>query len=88
MANLRLRKKKNMSAFRKIALGTWKTAKDPQVYGSVTVRMDEALRYRDAFREKTGKKLQVTHMIAKLMSESGIGIRVWTGRSEVLEFIF
>jgi pyruvate dehydrogenase E2 component (dihydrolipoamide acetyltransferase) len=67
MPNLRLQKKKNMSAFRKIALGTWNTAKDPQVYGSMTVRMDEAMRYRDAFRARTGKKLQVTHMIAKVM---------------------
>jgi pyruvate dehydrogenase E2 component (dihydrolipoamide acetyltransferase) len=30
--------------------------------------MDEAMRYRDAFREKTGKRLTLTHMMAKAVS--------------------
>jgi len=65
MRNLPLRKKKDASAFRKIALGTWQTAYDPSVYGVITIKMDEALRYLEAFREKTGKRLTVTHMVAK-----------------------
>jgi pyruvate dehydrogenase E2 component (dihydrolipoamide acetyltransferase) len=64
MPNVLLQKKSDLSSFRKIALGTWKTAKDPQVYGSVTLRMDEALRYVEVFRERTGKKLTITHMMA------------------------
>lgn len=67
MANLRLRKKTELSSFRKIALGTWRTAKDPQVYGSLTVRMDETLAYLERYRAATGKKLTITHLMAKVM---------------------
>lgn len=37
------------------------------MYGVLTVRMDEALRYIDAYRQKTGKRLKVNHMIAKAL---------------------
>jgi pyruvate dehydrogenase E2 component (dihydrolipoamide acetyltransferase) len=65
MPNVPLVRKKNLSSFRKIAIGTWQTAYDPSVYGTIEVRMDEALRYIDAFRQKTGKRLTVTHLVAK-----------------------
>ena len=65
MRNLPLREKKDASPFRKIALGTWQTAYDPSVYGVLSIKMDEALRYVEAFRDKTGKRLTVTHMVAK-----------------------
>jgi pyruvate/2-oxoglutarate dehydrogenase complex dihydrolipoamide acyltransferase (E2) component len=63
--NLELVRKDDVSSFRKIAIGTWRTAYDPSVYGTMELRMDEAVRYIAAFREKTGKKLTVSHMIAK-----------------------
>ncbi|MCZ6807798.1 MAG: 2-oxo acid dehydrogenase subunit E2 [Deltaproteobacteria bacterium] len=65
MRNLPLREKKDASPFRKIALGTWQTTYDPSVYGVLSIKMDEALRYVEAFRDKTGKRLTVTHMVAK-----------------------
>ncbi|NOQ84801.1 MAG: 2-oxo acid dehydrogenase [Myxococcales bacterium] len=65
MPNLLLHKKKQLSAFRKSALGTWNTPYDPTVYGVLSIKMDEALRYIDAFREHTGKRLTVSHMVAK-----------------------
>jgi len=63
--NLELVRKDDVSSFRKIAIGTWRTAYDPSVYGSIELRMDEAIRYIQQFREKTGKKLTVSHMMAK-----------------------
>jgi len=63
--NLELVRKDDVSSFRKIAIGTWRTAYDPSVYGTIELRMDEAMRYIAAFREKTGKKLTVSHMMAK-----------------------
>ncbi len=65
MANLQLVRKKNLSPFRKIAIGTWQNAYDPSVYGILTVRMEEALRYLARFREVTGKRATVTHLMAK-----------------------
>ena len=54
-----------MSTFRKMALGTWQTAYDPTVYGSITLRMERALEYIDEFRARTGVRLTLTHMMAK-----------------------
>jgi len=63
--NLELVRKDDVSSFRKIAIGTWRTAYDPSVYGTMELRMDEAARYIAEFREKTGKKLTLSHMMAK-----------------------
>ena len=65
MPNLELVRKDDVSSFRKIAIGTWRTAYDPSVYGTIELRMDEAVRYIAEFREKTGKKLTVSHLMAK-----------------------
>ena len=65
MPNLELVRKDDVSSFRKIAIGTWRNAYDPSVYGTMELRMDDAIRYIHEFREKTGKKLTVSHMIAK-----------------------
>jgi len=65
MPNLDLRRKDDVSSFRKVALGTWATVGDPSVYGTMELRMDEAVRYVEAFRQRTGKKLTVSHMMAK-----------------------
>jgi pyruvate dehydrogenase E2 component (dihydrolipoamide acetyltransferase) len=65
MGNLDLVRKKDVSSFRKIAIGTWQDAYDPSVYGTMELRMDEAMRYIAAFREKTGKRLTISHMMAK-----------------------
>jgi pyruvate dehydrogenase E2 component (dihydrolipoamide acetyltransferase) len=67
MPNLELIKKTDVSSFRKIAIGTWQTAYDPSVYGTMEIRMDEAMKYIAEFREKTGKKLTVSHLMAKAM---------------------
>jgi pyruvate/2-oxoglutarate dehydrogenase complex dihydrolipoamide acyltransferase (E2) component len=65
MPNLELVRKDDVSSFRKIAIGTWRTAYDPSVYGTIELRMDAAIRYIHEFREKTGKKLTVSHLLAK-----------------------
>ncbi len=65
MPNLELVKKKDVSSFRKIALGTWANAYDPSVYGTMELRMDDAMRYIEEFRKKTGRRLTVSHLMAK-----------------------
>jgi pyruvate/2-oxoglutarate dehydrogenase complex dihydrolipoamide acyltransferase (E2) component len=65
--NLDLVPKTDVSSFRKIAIGTWRDAYDPQVYGTLELRMEEALRYIEAFRAKTGKRLTISHLMAKAM---------------------
>ncbi|MFE8600533.1 2-oxo acid dehydrogenase subunit E2 [Archangium violaceum] len=70
MAHLELIPKENVSSFRKLAIGSWKTSYDPTVYGTMTLRMDKALAYIEAFRVKTGIRLTVTHLLAKAMAEA------------------
>jgi pyruvate/2-oxoglutarate dehydrogenase complex dihydrolipoamide acyltransferase (E2) component len=68
LPNLRLTRKDKISNFRKIALGTWKTAYDPSVYGTLEVRMEKSLEYIEDFRQKTGQKLTVTHLVVKAIA--------------------
>src|SRR5262245_47733915 len=68
MPNLRLQKKTKMSSFRKIAIGTWRTVGDPSVYGTLKLRADKALAYVDEFRKRTGKRLTLSHMMAKAVA--------------------
>ena len=65
MPNLELVRKDDLSSFRKIAIGTWRTTYDPSVYGTIELRMDEAMRYLADFRAKTGRKLTISHLMAK-----------------------
>ncbi len=65
MAHLELELKKDVASFRKLAIGTWQTAYDPNVYGSLTVRMEKALQYIEEFRQATGRRLTVTHLLTK-----------------------
>ena len=68
MPNLRLRPKANLSAFRRIAIGTWRTAYDPSVYGTLALRADRMLTYLDAFRKRTGKRVTLSHVMAKAVA--------------------
>lgn len=70
MAHLELTPKTDISSFRKLAIGSWKTTYDPTVYGTLTVRMDKALAYIEAFRQRTGHRLTVTHLVTKAMGEA------------------
>lgn len=70
MAHLELIPKTDISSFRKLAIGSWKTTYDPTVYGTLTVRMDKALAYIEAFRRRTGHRLTVTHLVTKAMAEA------------------
>jgi pyruvate dehydrogenase E2 component (dihydrolipoamide acetyltransferase) len=65
MPNLEMEPERELSVFRRLALGTWRTARDPSVYGSLTLRVDKALAYIDAFRAATGKHLTISHMMAR-----------------------
>lgn len=68
MRNLELQRKRNLSTFRRIAIGTWKTPHDAQVYGTLEVRMDRAMDYIDRYRAATGRRLTVTHMVARAVA--------------------
>jgi len=68
MGNVELEAKPRVSAFRRIAIGTWRDAYDPQVYGALQIRADALVDYIDDFRRATGKRLTVTHLVGKAVA--------------------
>ncbi|QSQ24603.1 2-oxo acid dehydrogenase subunit E2 [Pyxidicoccus parkwayensis] len=70
MPHLELRPKTHVSSFRKLSIGSWETAYDPTVYGTLTVRMDRAVAYMEAFQARTGVRLTVTHLVIKALAEA------------------
>ena len=83
MAHLQLIPKKEVSSFRKMAIGTWQTAYDPTVYGTMRIRMDKALAYIERFREVHGVRLTVTHLVAKAVAE---GLKRCPDANAILRF--
>lgn len=68
MPNLALTPKQNLSSFRRIAIGTWRAAYDPTVYGTLALPADGVLRYLETFRARTGKRATLSHLMAKAMA--------------------
>ncbi|MCB9683686.1 MAG: 2-oxo acid dehydrogenase subunit E2 [Alphaproteobacteria bacterium] len=83
MSNIALVRKTDLSSFRMIAIGTWRTTKDPSVYGAIELEMDETLRYLEALRAATGKRVTVTHLMAKAM---GIVLSEMPDANAILRF--
>lgn len=69
MPNITLVRKESVSSFRQIAIGTWRTTRDPSVYGAIAIEMDETLRYLEAFKARTGKRITVSHLMAKAIGK-------------------
>lgn len=83
MAHLQLTPKKEVSSFRKMAIGTWQTAYDPTVYGTMRIRMEKSLAYIEKFREVHGVRLTVTHLVAKAVAE---GLKRCPDANAILRF--
>jgi pyruvate/2-oxoglutarate dehydrogenase complex dihydrolipoamide acyltransferase (E2) component len=60
----------NISPWRKVAIGTWKTAGDPSVYGFVDMDVAPALAYVETLRKITGQKITMSHLVGKIMAET------------------
>jgi pyruvate/2-oxoglutarate dehydrogenase complex dihydrolipoamide acyltransferase (E2) component len=68
MPNVDLDPPGRLPIFRRIALGTWATTYDPQVYGTMVLRMEPALAYLEAIRKRTQQRVTVTHLVAKAVA--------------------
>lgn len=68
MPNIRLRKLKNPSSFRRIAASAWPMAQDPTIYGGMEIRAEKLLAWLDAEGQRLGTKLSVTHASARALA--------------------
>jgi pyruvate dehydrogenase E2 component (dihydrolipoamide acetyltransferase) len=62
---MKLTKSEGGAVFRKIAMGSWKTAADPSVYGLLEIEMTEALRYLEKINRNSEVKVGVTELVGK-----------------------
>ncbi len=51
------------STRRKLVIATWSAPREGNIYGKLTVDMTEALAYIAHLRERTGRKITVTHLV-------------------------
>ncbi len=68
MSGLRLKKLHDVSPFRKVAMGTWRTAKDPSVYGLIEVDIVKTTEAMEAYSQKHKIKVTLNHVIGKAMA--------------------
>ena len=57
-----------LSSWRKIAIGTWRTAGDPSVYGVTEIDAGPALAYLAKVKEKTGVRVTLSHFTGKAVA--------------------
>lgn len=56
------------SSWRKVAIGTWRSAGDPSIYGIAEVDVAPAQAYLEKVRAKTGHKITLTHFVGKAVA--------------------
>ncbi len=65
MPNVDLTPLNSTSPFRKVAMGTWKTAKDPTVYGLLEIDVTHTLNEVDRYSKKYGVSITPVHLVGK-----------------------
>lgn len=77
--------RRSVDAWRKIALASWTTPVDPQIFGDIEVDAGALLDYLQAERERSGVRVTVTHLVGKalahaLASNPDVNVRLRRGR--------
>lgn len=53
---------------RKLAIASWSSPREGNIYGKLTLDATEALAYLDHLRETTGEKVTITHLVGKAVA--------------------
>ncbi len=74
-----------MTVRRKLAIATWAHPREGNIYGKLTVDVEEALRYIAWVRDTTGEKVTMTHLVGKavgmaLERSPGLNGRIFLGK--------
>lgn len=65
---MKLTKSKGGAVFRKIAMGSWKTAGDPSVYGLLEIDMTHALAYLEKVNQNSETKIGISELVGKAIA--------------------
>jgi pyruvate/2-oxoglutarate dehydrogenase complex dihydrolipoamide acyltransferase (E2) component len=66
--NVELARPLKLSPWRKVAIGTWRTAGDPSIYGMMDFDVEPALAYVEKARQRSGDKVTLTHFIGRAVA--------------------
>lgn len=67
--NVELNPALKLSAFRKVAIGTWQTAGDPSVYSVMTLDVKPAIHYIEKLQSTSEQKVTMTHFVGKAVAQ-------------------
>jgi len=70
MPNVRLSGRLPLSPARKVALGTWTRSGDPTITGTLRLDATAMVAWLTAARARTGRRITVTHIVAKLLADT------------------
>lgn len=75
----------HMSLRRKIAIATWSSPKEGNIYGKISIDMTKALDYLENMRKISGQKITVTHLVGRciglaLADSPDLNGRIFLGR--------
>jgi pyruvate/2-oxoglutarate dehydrogenase complex dihydrolipoamide acyltransferase (E2) component len=70
---------------RKLAIASWRSPTEPNIYGKLELDATEALAYLEQVRERTGERVTLTHLVGKaaaaaLAEEPSLNGRIRLGR--------
>jgi pyruvate/2-oxoglutarate dehydrogenase complex dihydrolipoamide acyltransferase (E2) component len=57
-----------MNTRRKLAIATWRSPREPNIYGSLTVDAGPALDYLARLGNETGERVSITHLVARAVA--------------------
>lgn len=55
---------------RKLAIASWRSPTEPNIYGKMTLDATEAIRYLSDVRQRTGQKVTITHLVGRAVGEA------------------
>lgn len=65
-----MRRMRKTSVRRKLAIATWSSPREGNIYGKLTVDAGPALAYVEHLRKTTGEKVTITHLVGRAVGEA------------------
>ena len=68
MKHLQLKKIKDLTTYQRLAVGSWKNAKDPSIYGRHDIDYEKAEKFTEKILKEKNIKLTPTYLTAQAVS--------------------
>lgn len=61
---------KKMTVRRKLAIASWSSPREGNIYGKLTLDATEVMKYLEEKKEQTGSKVTITHFVGRVVGEA------------------